>query len=70
MSSARELYLQGLKKHRERDYEAAVTLLEQAVAADPQLADAWEALGVLYDKVERLDDAIEATERLAELAPD
>src|SRR5262245_35842854 len=67
---ASDLYRQGLKLHRAKDYAGAIALLERAVAADPQLADAWEALGVLYDKQQRLDDAIAATQRLVALKPD
>jgi len=69
-SDAFELYRQGLRLHRAKDYAGAVALLERAVAADGQMVDAWEALGVLYDKLNRLDDAIAATERFAALRPD
>jgi tetratricopeptide (TPR) repeat protein len=69
-SDAFELYRQGLKLHRAKDYAGAIALLERAVAADGQMVDAWEALGVLYDKANRLDDAISATERFAALKPD
>lgn len=65
-----DLYRAGLKLHRAKDYEGAVRSLEQAVAADATLADAWEALGVLYDKLGRVDDAITATQRLVALKPD
>jgi len=65
-----DLYREGLKKHRAKDYEGAVQSLEQSVVADATLADAWEALGVLYDKLGRLDDAIRATEKLVALKPD
>jgi tetratricopeptide (TPR) repeat protein len=67
---ASDLYRQGLKLHRAKDYAGAIALLERAVAADPKLADAWEALGVLYDKQQRLDDAIAATQKLVALKPD
>ena len=70
MSDAQELYVQALKKHRSQDYAAGVELLERAVELDPEHADAWEALGVLYDKVERLEEAIGAIERLLEISPD
>jgi tetratricopeptide (TPR) repeat protein len=70
MSDAPSLYAQGLKKHREQDYAEAVRLLEAAVAAQPRFADAWEALGVLYDKVGRTDDAIAAMQRLLEVDPE
>ncbi len=65
-----DLYREGLKKHRAKDYEGAVRSLEQAVAADATLADAWEALGVLHDKLGHTDDAIAATEKLVALKPD
>lgn len=65
-----DLYRAGLKLHRAKDYEGAVRSLEQAVAADATLADAWEALGVLYDKLGRVDEAIAATQKLVALKPD
>ncbi|MSR45758.1 MAG: tetratricopeptide repeat protein [Planctomycetes bacterium] len=64
------LYREGLKKHRAKDYSGAVLCLEQAVATDATLADAWEALGVLCDKLGRVDDAIAATKKLVALKPD
>ena len=68
--AAFDLYRQGLRLHRAKDYDGAIKLLEQAVATDAALADAWEALGVLYDKQQRLDDAIAATEKFVALKPD
>jgi len=67
---AHALYRDGLKRHRAKNYAGAVMLLEQAVALDPALADAWEALGVLHDRLGQLDAAIAATERLVALRPD
>jgi len=69
-ANALDLYREGLKKHRGKDYAGAVEALKRAVAADPALADAWEALSVLYDKLDRGDDAIAAAEKLVELKPD
>jgi tetratricopeptide (TPR) repeat protein len=68
--AAFDLYREGLKKHRAKDYEGAVASLERAVATDPALADAWEALGVLHDKLGHVDAAIAATEKLVALKPD
>jgi len=68
--AAFDLYRDGLKRHRAKDYEGAITLLEQAVALDATLADAWEALGVLHDKLGHVDAAIAATQRWADLEPD
>ncbi len=70
MSDAQALYAQGLRKHRDKDYDGAIECLRQAVAADATHADAWEALGVVYSKVDRLDDAIQAMEKLLEIRPD
>ena len=67
---ALELYRDGLRKHRAKDYDGAIAALQQAVAADPALADAWEALSVLCDKVGRLDEAIAAAEQMVALKPD
>jgi tetratricopeptide (TPR) repeat protein len=64
-----QLYRDGLRLHRAKDYEGAARLLERAVAADPAHADAWEALGILRDKLGRLDEAIAAMEKLAALRP-
>lgn len=68
--AATDLYREGLKRHRAKDYEGAVASLRESVAADPQLADAWEALSVVADKIGRLDDAIAAAEKLVALKPD
>ena len=67
---AQLLYFGALKKHRQKDYDGAIQDLCKAVEMDPGLADAWEALGVIYDKTDRLDEAIEATKKLVELQPD
>jgi Flp pilus assembly protein TadD len=67
---ARLLYFGALKKHRNKDYHGAIEDLREAVRLDETLADAWEALGVLYEKTDRLDEAIEATRKLVELQPD
>ena len=67
---AYDLYRDGLKKHRAKDLAGAVASIEKAVALDATLADGWEALGVLYDKLGRVDDAIAATEKLVALKPD
>ncbi len=44
--------------------------LREAVALDPGFEDAWEALGVVYHRHGRLEDAIRAMEQLAALDPD
>ena len=43
--------------------------LERVLISDPEHADAMEALGVCYWKVDRLDQAIETMKRLAKARP-
>lgn len=68
--AAQRLYFGALKKHRNKDYEGAIADLKEALELDPSLADAWEALGVIYEKSDRLDEAIAATQKLVEIQPD
>ena len=67
---AEDLYFSGLKKHRNKDLDGAIEDLLAALAIEPEMADAWEALGVLYEKTDRLDDAIAATRKLLDVKPD
>jgi TolB-like protein len=53
--AAYDTYLQGRAALRRRDDEA-VTLLEQATAADPNFAPAWAALAIAYQSITE-DDA-------------
>lgn len=50
--------------------EDAVGLLERLTQAEPGNASAWNALGVAYWKLERLDEAGKALARAYELAPE
>lgn len=67
---AQTLYFQALKKHRQKEYLPAIELLRQALALDPEHCDSWEALGVLLEKTDQLDEAIEAMERLRDINPE
>lgn len=71
---ARRLYEQALQefaKEKEDDPDSkSITLLREAIAIAPDLQDAYEALGVILSKRERLDEAIDLMEKLAAINPD
>jgi tetratricopeptide (TPR) repeat protein len=50
--------------------EEAASGYRAALALDPELAIAWNGLAMLLERMEDLDGAIAAAERLAELDPD
>ncbi len=52
------------------DNAAAEKELRAAVAADPNMADAWNKLGILLDKTNRRPEAITAFSKALEAAPD
>ncbi len=69
MSDVDTLYREGLSLFRHGKLTEAVAVLEKAVAQDSRHADAHEALGVIYGRLERLDDAIRVMQQLAQLDP-
>ena len=69
MQEAERLYQEALALFRSGDLTQATQKLEEATKLDPAHVDALEVLGVLYSKVDRLDDAIETMKRLARVAP-
>lgn len=52
------------------DVETAIADLEALTADDPDYANAWYDLGMLYEGQARTEDAVAAYERAAELDPD
>jgi Flp pilus assembly protein TadD len=64
------LYNLGLAQLRVRDYAAAATSLEQAVAAAPAQHDFLITLGTAYVGAEQTDRARATFQRFLELAPD
>ncbi|MBI4372346.1 MAG: tetratricopeptide repeat protein [Candidatus Omnitrophica bacterium] len=69
MEEAERLYQEALALFRSGNLQQAIVRLEELLAADPEFPDALETLGVLYSKVERLDDAIQMMKRLTKLNP-
>lgn len=71
---AKRLYEKGLNLYpKESDQvveSEAVAYLRESLELDPLLEDAYEALGVILSKRERLDEAIQLMKRLAEINPD
>ncbi len=62
-------YEEGLEKCAEGHNEEAAKLLEGALNQNPHHADALEALGVVYHRLGRMDEAIDLMKRLAKLTP-
>jgi len=48
----------------------AAIAYERAVQLNPQVADAWDALGVTYQELERWKESVAALERATQLAPE
>jgi tetratricopeptide (TPR) repeat protein len=53
----------------EKEKREAEKLYQEAVRKRPKYADAWKALGELYDDWERYDDAVNAYNRYLKAAP-
>jgi tetratricopeptide (TPR) repeat protein len=70
MGSTRELYQSALRLYREDRLQEAISALEEALETDPQFSDAYEVLGLLYEKKGDIDRAISVTKKLAEADPD
>lgn len=66
---ARHLHEQAINLFSRGGDEEAVVLLEEALRLDPELHDAYEALGVILGRTERYIQAIEIFRRLEEVAP-
>jgi len=68
-NKSNRLYQEAITLFRDGNLDPAIIKLEEAIHLNPQFPDALEALGVLYSKANRLDDAIEAMKRLAKVVP-
>lgn len=71
-SIARELYEKALAVFAEEDEneDSSIQLLRQAISYDPLFEDAYESLGVILSKRDKLDEAIETMLHLVELNAD
>ena len=68
--SARDAYEKALDLFGAGKFHEAETALLGLIKTDPSYADAYEALGRVYYKLDRLDDAIQWMIKLSELRPD
>ena len=69
MDEAERLYHESLSLFKSGQFQSAIAALEQSLTLNPGFLDALEALGVLYARFDRLDDAIRSMEQLKKLAP-
>jgi tetratricopeptide (TPR) repeat protein len=54
----------------QQNYDAPIRQLEQAIAANPNEAQYYDALGVVYDHAKQSDKAVANLKKAVELAPD
>ncbi|HVL80071.1 MAG TPA: tetratricopeptide repeat protein [Actinomycetota bacterium] len=69
MEPVYEWYQQGLALLRSGDAHAAATVLERALAHEPDQGSVREALARAYHDAGRLEDAVEQFEKLLEMSP-
>jgi len=70
MSEARMLQREAFAHFAAGRVDEAVAGYRRALAADPELAIAWNGLAMALEKAGELDAAIDAARRLIELEPD
>ena len=67
---SKRLLDQALKKYKdEEDLDKPIALLREALDLDPKHAAAYEALGVLLSKQDKIEEAIALMKRLVEIDP-
>ena len=70
MPSSEELYDEAIDCVAEGNLDAAIGKYREAVALDPDFADAWEGLSMALADKELWDDALAAAKKVVELTPD
>jgi len=70
MADALEIYRAGFRLFVEGGGDAAIERYREALALDPNLAIAWNALSMALRQQGDLDGALEAAQKLALLEPD
>ncbi|MCM0613814.1 tetratricopeptide repeat protein [Marinobacter sediminum] len=60
----------GLKAEMAGQWQSALTVYRSILAQQPQRVDLWLRMADIYHRLERPDEALEALEQAAELAPD
>ena len=67
--TAEDHYYSALDLFAEGKHEEAVAEYNQSIAADPTFTEAMHGLARAYQDMNRLDEAIEISKRIAELDP-
>lgn len=70
MSRARAIYKEGFDHFVNDRVDEAIAAYRRALEEDPELAIAWNALGMALARQGDLEAAIEAGRRLVEIEPD
>ena len=70
MDQAKTLYQQAITFFKQNELTRSVELLEQALALESENLDMIEALGVIYGKLKRFDEAMRLMKKLISLSPD
>jgi Flp pilus assembly protein TadD len=70
MDDARRIYKEGFLQFADGHVDAAIAKYREALALDPRLALAWNALSMALRQQGDLDGAVAAGERLIEIEPD
>lgn len=67
---AEDHFYSALDLYSEGKHEQAIAEYRTAIQADPTYTDALHGLARIYQDLNRLDEAIEISQKLAELEPD
>jgi len=70
MPTKEELFDRAVDHVADGELDKAVEAYREAIAIDPEYADAWQALALAYNDLNQHERAIEAAKRLCELTPD
>lgn len=70
MADKWDLFDRAVDLVAEERLDDAVKTYEEAIALDPDFADAWQGLALALNELGRHEQAIEAGKKLCELTPD
>ena len=70
MADKWDLFDQAVDLVAEEKLDDAVKTYQEAIALDPDFADAWQGLALALNDLGRHQEAIEAGKKLCELTPD